>query len=267
MTDSNALVSIEQREVAFYDDLLTAVRSNDAQVYVAIRQMCLSLGLNAQAQRRRMDRHTVLSDGLKVVAMMATTTGKRDSYVLRVDLVPLWLSSIDTNRVTDEAIRFKLEHYQREAAKVLWEAFQDGRLTADSSFDELLQNDSEAVQAYKMAAAIMKLARTQILIQARLENSETQLLDHEHRLEQIETQLGSGSTITPDQATAISQAVKTVARALGQQTGRNEYGGVYGELYRRYRIPTYRELPSSSYDDAIGWLGDWLESLTGENPF
>lgn len=267
MTESNALVSIEQKEVAFYDDLLTAVRSDDGQVYVAIRQMCLSLGLNAQAQRRRMDRHAVLADGLKVVAMMATTTGKRDSYVLRVDLVPLWLSGIDTKRISDEAIRLKLEHYQREAAKVLWEAFQEGRLTADVTFDELLQSDSDAVQAYKMAAAIMKLARTQIMLEARLENTEAQLTDHEQRLEQIETQFGSSGKITPDQATAISQAVKTVARALGKQTGRNEYGGVYGELYRRYRIPTYRELPTAKYDDAIKWLGDWLESLTGDNPF
>ena len=58
MTESNALVSIEQKEVAFYDDLLTAVRSDDGFVYVAIRQMCLFLGLNAQAQRSRMDRNT-----------------------------------------------------------------------------------------------------------------------------------------------------------------------------------------------------------------
>lgn len=105
------------------------------------------------------------------------------------------------------------------------------------------------------------------MIEARLDSNKEQLTDHEQRLEQIETQLGSSSTITPDQATAISQAVKTVARALGKQTGRNEYGGVYGELYRRYRIPTYRELPVAKYDDAIKWLGDWLESLTGENPF
>ncbi len=63
-------------------------------------------------------------------------------------------------------MRPKIEQFQREAANVLWEAFQEGRLTADPSFDELLQNDSDAVQAYKMAAAIMKLARNQIIVQA-----------------------------------------------------------------------------------------------------
>lgn len=258
--EDKALVSVEQKEVSFYDDELTAVRADDGQVYVAIRQMCLSLGLNAQAQRRRMGRHTILADGLKVVAMMATTTGKRDSYVLRVDLVPLWLSGVDTNRITDDSIRLKLEQYQKEAARVLWEAFQEGRLTVDPTFEELLKTDSPAVQAYKTFQALTKLARNQILMEARLD-------EHEQRLEQIETQLGASSTITPDQATAISQAVKVVARELGKQTGKNEYGGVYGELYRRYRIPTYRELPAVKYEDAIQWLGEWLESLTGDEPF
>ena len=46
-----------------------------------------------------------------------------------------------------------------------------------------------------------------------------------------------------------------------------EYGGVYGELYRRYRIPSYRELPAAKYDDAIKWLAAWFHDLTGEEPF
>lgn len=264
---SDKLSVVEQKEVSFYDDALTAVRGDDNRVYVSIRHMCEALGIDHNAQQQRIRRQTILNNGRRACKLHAL--GKRSTqtnYVLRVDLIPLWLSGIRTSAV-DEAVRPKLERFQEEAAAVLWEAFQEGRLTADSSFDDLLRTESDAVQAYKTAAAIMKLARTQIMLEARLENSETQLVDHENRLEQIETQLGSSRTITPDQATAISQAVKTIARALGQQTGRNEYGGVYGELYRRYRIPSYRELPASKYDDAINWLSDWLESLTGDNPF
>jgi hypothetical protein len=270
MTESDALVTIDQKEVAFYDDLLTAVRVETGQIYVALPSMCNALGLNIQAQSRRINRHEVLSSGYTKLAILASfendESTRRRMGVLRADLVPLWLAGLSAKSVKSE-MRPKIVKYQQEAAQVLWEAFQDGRLTADPTFDELLRTESDAVQAYKMAAAIMKLARTQIMIEARLENSEAQLTDHEQRLEQIETHLGSSGTITPDQATAISQAVKTVARELGAQTGRNEYGGVYGELYRRYRIPTYRELPTAKYNDAITWLGDWLESLTGDNPF
>lgn len=50
--------------------------------------------------------------------------------LIRVDVVPLFLTGISVNSVRDE-IRPKLERFQREAAKVLWEAFQQGRSTAD----------------------------------------------------------------------------------------------------------------------------------------
>jgi hypothetical protein len=55
--------------------------------------------------------------------------------------------------------------------------------------------------------------------------------------------------------------------ALSKASGHNEYGGVYGELYRRYQIPGYRELPAGKYEDAIGWLNEWLQSITGDSPF
>ena len=41
----------------------------------------------------------------------------------------------------------------------------------------------------------------------------------------------------------ISQAVKTVAMKLSKASGRNEYGGVYGELYRKFGITSYKQLP------------------------
>jgi hypothetical protein len=253
------LVVVEQKEVEFYGDELTAVRVNDGQVYVSIRQMCQALGIKRpQRQTDRIKRDEVLNDGLERVPMMGTR-GRQQTYALRVDLVPLWLAGIEASRV-DDNVKDKIIRYKREVAKVLWEAFQEGRLTTDPSFEELLQSDSPAVQAYKTFQALTKLARNQILMEARLD-------EHEQRLEQIETQLGTSGKITPDQATAISQAVKTIARELGKQTGKNEYGGVYGELYRRYRIPSYRELPEAKYDDAIKWLGDWLESLIEDKPF
>ena len=64
---------IQQKEVRFYEDDLTAVRAADGHVYVTIRQMCLALGLDSQAQRRRMMRHTIIADGVKGVADLATT--------------------------------------------------------------------------------------------------------------------------------------------------------------------------------------------------
>ena len=261
---------VQQKEVRFYEDDLTAVRAADGQVYVAIPQMCAALGLDPQAQRRRMMRHTILADGVKVVANLATTFGDRDTYTLRVDLVPLWLSGIRTAAVNED-VRPKLERFQREAAKVLWEAFQEGRLTTDPDFDSLVEAaaNSEAVQAYQIAQAVMKLARQQILIEARLSGRldvhEHRLADHDDRLEAIETTLtDKGRNVTPDQASQISQAVKAVALALGKKSGRNEFGAIYGELYRREGVNSYKSIPAHRFERVMGWLNEWYQELTGQ---
>ena len=186
---------------------------------------------------------------------------------MRVDLVPLWLSGIRTKAVNEE-LRPKLERFQKEAAQVLWEAFQEGRLTADPSFDDLLATDTPAVLAYKMASALKVMARNQILLEARIDAHDERFDVQDQRLEAIETTLGdAGRHITPDQAMQISQAVKTVAMKLSKASGRNEYGGVYGELYRKFGITSYKELPAAKYDDAMSWLNEWRESIEGDVPF
>jgi hypothetical protein len=261
--NDTALTVVEQRDVSFYEDELTAVRAEDGHIYVSLSHLCDALGIDTQGQARRIKRQSVLLNGYSWVDILSTqpTPQRRRSQVLRVDLVPLFLTGISTKSIADESRRRKLERFQEEAAKVLWEAFQQGRLTTELDFDALLAQDSPEAQAYKMAQAVLLLARNQLLMRS-------QLADHEQRLETIEAQLGdTGRNVTPDQASQISQAVKAVALALGKKTNRNEFGAVYGELYRKFGITGYKMLPARRFDEAMKFLTDWHENLTGTLPF
>ena len=266
MADEKNLVPVEEKQVEFYGDELTAVRI-DNDVFVSVRHMCDALGLDRASQARRMRRDEILSEGYKGDVMVTSPGGRQRSGMLRVDLVPFWLARVDVSRVREE-IKPKLKKYQREVVKVLWEAFQEGRLTSDPTFSELLESESPAAQAYKMARAMMELARNQLLLEARLETHDVRLEDHERRLEEVEATLGdSDRHVTPDQASQISQAVKTVAMKLSKASGRNEYGGVYGELYRKFGITSYKQLPAAKFDEAMRWLNEWRESIEGDVPF
>lgn len=263
MTQKKALVPVEQRSVNFYGDDLTAVLMKDGRVYASIKNMCDALGLNPRGQSQRIDRHTVLSRG-KGVCKIHTPGGDQSVIVLRADLVPLWLSGVRTSMVNED-IRPKLEKFQEEAAAVLWEAFQEGRLTTtDSDFNELLKKaDSEVVQAYQIAQAVVKLARNQIVLQG-------QVASNTERIEELEATIGDPKRhVTPDQASQISQAVKAVAYEYGKQTGRNEFGGVYGELYRKFGVTSYKYLPAKRFGEAMNWLSEWYMQVTGsdEVPF
>lgn len=269
MSEMKELAVKEQRTIVFYDDELTAVRAEDGQIYASIAQMCKAIGLDVQGQYQRMQRHTVLANGIRVCKIHAPSRGSQTANTLRVDLVPLWLSGIRTKSIKDEDKRLKVEVFQNEAAKVLWEAFQDGRLSSNNQeIEEMLDADTPAAQAYKMIMAMAKMARQQLLHEAKLEEHNQQLEDYGERIEQLESTLGNPDRfVTPEQASNISQAVKAIAIELSRASGKNEFGGVYGEMYRRAGVTSYKEIPASKYEEVMTWLRDWYGSLADDMPF
>ena len=86
----------------------------------------------------------------------------------------------------------------------------------------------------------------------------------EMRLETIEDVLSQPDRmVTEEQASQVSQAVKAVALALGKASGRNEFGGVYGELYRKFGVASYKMLPARRFQEAMRFLAEWYETVTG----
>lgn len=291
--DGKALQVVEQQAVLFYEDQIIAVRLGNGEVYVPIRPICDLLGVDRSAQQRRIQRDPVLAEVAQSVEVMSGAvmapdidTGSRPNtshmLALPLDFLQGWLMGINADRVRPE-LRDRIIRYQKECYRVLAEAFRDGRLTTDPTFNELLASDSPTVQAYKMIMAMARMAQQQIIMEARLAGQERRLAAAEtqvadvaqqvggvaQRLEALETQLGdTRRQITPAQAMQVSQAVKAIALALGKRSGRNEFGGVYGELYRRFAITGYRELPAARFDEALNFLRQWYTSLEGgEVPF
>ena len=56
---------------------------------------------------------------------------------------------------------------------------------------------------------------------------------------------------------------------MGEKSGRNEYGGVYGELYRRFGITSYKLLPAKRLQEAMAILTSRFRQVSGsdEVPF
>ncbi len=262
MSDKKTMKPAEQRSVTFYGDEITAVRLEDGTIYVPIRPLCQRLGIDWAAQRQRIMRDAVLSGETMSVVIITTDIepGSRRPRTSEMTCLPLdylngWLFGINANRVKVE-LRERVIQYQKECYRVLSEAFQEGRLSTE--FSALLETaDPEAVQAYQMALAVVKLARQQIMVQA-------EVADNKRRIEAIEAQLGDESrTITEAQATQLSQSVKAVAMALSKKSSRNEYGGVYGELYRKFDVTSYKLLPAARFKEAMSWLTEWHSQVSG----
>lgn len=186
--------------------------------------------------------------------------GPQEAICVPLDYLSGFLFGISADRVNPE-YREDVIRYQKECYKVLSEALYEGRLITDLTFDDLLQTaDPGAVQAYQIAQAVLRLAKNQIMLEARLSG---RIEDHESRLVTLESQLAdTGRSVTPDQASQLSQAVKAVALELGRKSGRNEFGAIYGELYRKFGITSYKMLPARRFTEAMRFLTEWHNSLT-----
>ncbi len=88
----------------------------------------------------------------------------------------------------------------------------------------------------------------------------------QQRLGTIERKLEPGAIITDQQAAEISNKVKALAQFLSQKDqAKNHYQAIFAELYRRFRVSSYKLVPQSQYPDVMAFLDDWLKTSGAES--
>lgn len=270
MSKNKAIIPTEQRTIEFHGDTITAVNV-DGVWYVPLRPMCENIGIDWSAQRRRVNRDLILSElGTSVAVTTTDVTAGSDrpktSHMIALPLDALngWLFGVNASRV-DESIRDDLLRYQRDCYKVLHKAFSQGEIVTRNDA-ELLASDSPQGTAYRLGLAIAQLAREQYTMGKRIDEHDEQIADNAKQIGLIQAQLSNPSAyVTQEQSQQISEAVKAISLVLGERSGRNEFGGTYGELYRRYGITSYKHLPAARFDHCIDWLRQWWRELSDES--
>ncbi len=268
MSDESALIPVEQKAVLFYEDEITAVQTEDGTVYVPVRPLVERLGLNWSGQYSRMQRDAVLKEEQRVCVIQTHSRGPQEAICLPLDYLNGWLFGVNAARVKPE-IRERLIRYQKECYRVLARAF------VKESASDVSPATATLMQVREMGRAIMQMAEEQIEFERRLVTTESRLEraavvygDLTKRVATLEQKLTPAAAVSEDQASQLSQGVKAVALALGQQTGRNEFGAVYGELYRKFGVTSYKQLPRGQFDEAMRFLNEWYQTITGEGlPF
>ena len=257
MGDETSLTVVEQKTVHFYGDEIVAVQATDGTVYVPIRPICDVLGVQWAAQSKRIKRDDILSEVATSVSIMDTQHGQhRNMTCLPLEYLNGWIFGLKLSK-TKPAVRESLKRYKRECYQVLADAFgrKQVAIVPDADIDVIIANDPDLSEAYNLAQVTIALIRSQARLRATVS-------DHEMRLQLIEADLGDNKRyVTNSQASKISQAVKAIALQLGKRSGRNEFGGVYGELYRRFKINSYEHLPAAQFAEGMDFLRQWYQSL------
>jgi hypothetical protein len=219
-------------------------------------------------QYNRLTRDRVLAPAL-TVSVPETVQGPRPMVCLPLKLLPGFLFGLQPSRVKLE-LQDKILRYQQDCYEVLWNAFKADILPAPPPSDL-----AGAELALEIAEAVAALARQHLDLERRyttltdylrgnLQQTARTLADHADRLTALELRLGGGATISEAEAAEIALAVKNVARLLEGRGIANPYQQVWGDLYRRFRVAAYRNLPATRYAEALAWLQGWYRELSGE---
>jgi vacuolar-type H+-ATPase subunit H len=116
-------------KVSFYGEQIECVR--DARgVKVSLRRLCDNIGVDFAAQLEKLRARSWATVGQ--CPTVAEDGKRREMITIDLDSVPMWLATIDAERVA-EHVRPKLELYQRECAKALRDYWFNGKAERGTS--------------------------------------------------------------------------------------------------------------------------------------
>lgn len=268
MDNERSLVPIDQRDIDFYGDVITAVLVEEGGrqvVYVPLRLVCDYLGMSWAGQRERVNRDPVLSDVMRFVRVTRTNSagGNPNVLALPLDYINGWLFGINASRVKEE-IRDRLIRYQRECYRALADAFIGQGMAVQPAGT----SDEPLVQLHNMALVIAATTRemlaTKYLAQSnaeRLDRASEAFTKLTRRVTAVERQMQAG-TLTEEQAAEIKKRVNAISQEMTKHSpGKSHYQAIYAALGDEVGATSYKSIPLKGYEAAITFLDGWLLSL------
>lgn len=265
--DNTALVPVEERQVSFYGDDITAalVETNTQEtVFVPLKPICDYLGLDWSAQLQRLKRDAVLSELQGMVIITTPSGGPQEMICLPLEYLNGWLFGINSSRVKAD-LKEKVVRYQKECYKALAQYFQAETFNFAEHFTPAPVTNVALAQIRDMGMAIVQMAEQQMEMEKRL----TSRLDQaalafkalDRRVTGIEKKLTPASLITEEQATEVSLAVKALAEYLkSKDSSKNHYQAVFSEIYRKFGVSSYKNIRADQYATVLKFLEEWRGS-------
>ena len=259
-----SLVPQEVREIDFYGDLLLVALVGDV-AYVALRPIVDFLGVEWAPQYQRLQRDEVLDEERRLVVMAGADGRQREMVSLPLEFLPGWLFGMSGTRFKDPVKEAKLKRYRRDCFKALWREFGQALTStppAPAASTALTQVRDLALAVAQMAEQQIELQEQVITVNTRVDRAAVVVSDLQRRLSSVERRVLPPAVISEEQATEISTTVKALAELMaGKDVDKNHYQGIFGELYRRFGISSYKLIRQEDYQKVLTFLSDWRESL------
>lgn len=252
---------IETLVVTFFDLPVLAARAPDGRVFLAIRDLCASVGLSRESQMRRLRADPDLSIGLQTFRIQ-TAGGPQPQEFLLLEHVPLWISGVTRRKATpeiQERLRFLKLFIIGHVHNAIAEA---AGLTPGSS-----RNIEDLRDLERYDTAIQGISTRTAAMEESQEKARTAWREHEERIRRLEEQLRSLLRLSPTQRGKIYEQVHVWARARADREELafgTAIARCWGELKAEFGVAKYEDIPSSRYDECLQFIRQSHAEETGE---
>lgn len=258
----------EQLPVPLFDGVVLAVRAADGRIYLDLRDLCATLGLDPSSQRRRIQ----ASEELHLASFrVALDRQLRTRDFLLLEDVSVWLLSVQQRRVAPE-VRERFAYVKTYLADAVRRAFNqltglpDAPSSAIEELSDLDRIDLALSQLAELGCRQEVIEQSQARARSAYRDLSSLLRELRERVQALETQ--ARTRLTPAQRGTLYRMVQTWGQARAER-GAAERPGVmirkcWGEFNARFGLSTYTDLPAARYHEAIQFVKDQYRTLTGD---
>jgi len=258
---------VEQLPVPLFAGVVLAARTHDGAIYLALRDLCATLGLALRAQQRRIR----INEALHLTQLRIHDGGQfRTLDFLLLDDVPIWIMDIQSRRVS-EAVRDRFVYIKTYLVSAVKAAFAqltglpEGPSREIEDLHDLDRIDTALKHLEELSARQTAIEASQDRARVVFHDLQAMVRALQTRVQTLEQQ--ARQRLSPAQRGALYQLVQAWGNALAAHRSDLKRGEAIRSCWRlfneRFGIATYTDLPAALYDEAIAFVKEQYHALTG----
>jgi hypothetical protein len=258
---------VEQLPVPLFDSVVLAARAHDGAIYLALRDLCATLGLALRAQQRRIRANEALH-----LVQLRVLDGRQFRTIdfLLLDDISMWIMDVQSRRV-NEAVRDRFVYIKTYLVSAVKAAFAqltglpEGPSREIEDLRELDRIDAALKGLEELSARQTAIEASQDRARLAFRDLQAMLRELQTRVQTLEQQ--ARQRISLAQRGTIYQLVQSWGTALAAHKREMKAGEAIRSCWRtfneRFKLGTYTDLPAARYDEAIQFIKVQYRGLTG----
>jgi len=260
----NTFYPERERKLLFRDKEIVTADLRDGRGYVTVRSLCEAFGLDQRSQRKRLMRQQGYFEPYTATIMITTPGGPQPTLCLMASMVPVFLTGVELDRVTNPQAREMLRAFLDEAHIVLAEHFgisERGEIQFLRESVARMVAEQELFEEQLLKKVDAELAEIRRSHEDKVQQIRTAFGNLRQQVTRLEEMSGPRARLSPEQMGQLRQTVTTLGTLLQQRSVARPYPGIYMDITRLTGVSRTEDIRQEDFGRVIEFLEAQIRTL------